>query len=526
MESRHNGLLETGIICSLASRSRLRSSPRTSDLVDMVKDLGKRKKLLDFSTASLARELTMQEWEIFKRIAPREFLNQAWQRENKAIIAPNIIRMIGRFNQISYWVATEVLTKQDRKTQVKIIKKFIKTAYICYHLGNFNSMMEILSGLNNISISRLKDTWRQVPEKYKAYFEELEAVMDNQQNFHRYREQLAKREEAREPTLPYFGLFLRYFTYLDDGNPAYGPDKCINIGAMELRLEHVQKVMKYQSIPYNLSRNVHVQNFLNNLHVVEDEDKLYAMSLASQAPSNAHPDQLAPDKVTASAWVELAVVTYAVAYLVLSIVPLVDVTKTRPLPDVAYWLYGLVSPYCLVNVYGMFAGLHDKRWELVVEGSDDGQTDWRRYGFHFKPSRPSHLPLIVTPPTYWPRLDWHLWIIPLSVQKGNPLPPEWYKAFLAGLLKNTPAVLALVQHNPFTDKPPAYIRTRICEYAFAQRGKGRREGDWWVERDLGVYGGELAYDLDNLWTLGIDVTKHLDLPNKDKSGVTSYKVSM
>jgi hypothetical protein len=34
-------------------------------------------------------------------------------------------------------------------------------------------------------------------------------------------------------------LFLRYFTYLDDGNPAYGPDKCINIGAMELRLEHV-----------------------------------------------------------------------------------------------------------------------------------------------------------------------------------------------------------------------------------------------------------------------------------------------
>jgi hypothetical protein len=47
-----------------------------------------------------------------------------------------------------------------------------------------------------------------------------------------------------------------------------------------------------------------------------------------------------------------------------------------------------------------------------------------------------------------------------------------------------------------------------------------------VERDLGVYGGALAYDLDNLWTLGIDVTKHLDLPNKDKSGVTSYKVSM
>jgi hypothetical protein len=37
---------------------------------------------------------------------------------------------------------------------------------------------------------------------------------------------------------------------------------------------------------------VHAQNFLNNLHVVEDEDMLYAMSLASHAPSNAQPEQL------------------------------------------------------------------------------------------------------------------------------------------------------------------------------------------------------------------------------------------
>jgi hypothetical protein len=224
--------------------------------------------------------------------------------------------------------------------------------------------------------------------------------------------------------------------------------------------------------------------------------------------------------------IEWAVLAYAAGYLLLSIVPLVDVTKTRPLPDEVYQLYGLVAPYCLVNVYGMFAGMHDQRWELVVEGSEDGEAEWKRYGFYFKPSRPSHLPLFVSPPTYWPRLDWHLWIIPLSVQKDNPLPPEWYKAFLTGLLKNTPSITDLIQHNPFVDKPPAYVRTRICEYTFAGPGKAQEEGDWWIERDLGVYGGELAYDLDNLWTLGIDVTKHLNIPNKNTSGITSYKMTM
>jgi hypothetical protein len=66
---------------------------------------------------------------------------------------------------------------------------------------------------------------------------------------------------------------------------------------------------------------------------------------------------------------------------------------------------------------------------------------------------------------------------------------------------------------------------QLCEYRFAPP-QGRAGGDWWLERDLGVYGAELAYDLDNLWTLGIDVTKHLDLPNKNTSGVTSYKLTM
>ncbi len=119
----------------------------------------KRKFLLDFSSNSIAKELTMIEWEIFKEIAPREFLNKAWQRENNKLIAPNIIKMINRFNEVSYWVATEILTK-NKKTQVKVIKKFIKIAYLCLHFGNFNSMMEILSGLNSNSISRLKVTLR------------------------------------------------------------------------------------------------------------------------------------------------------------------------------------------------------------------------------------------------------------------------------------------------------------------------------------------------------------------------------
>jgi hypothetical protein len=112
--------------------------------------------LLDLKSEDIARELTMDEFELYCGVEPREFLGQAWQKERKAELAPNLTRLIERFNKIGYWVATEVLTKHDVKVRVKYIKKFIKIAFRCYECNNFNAIMQILSGLNNSSVKRLK----------------------------------------------------------------------------------------------------------------------------------------------------------------------------------------------------------------------------------------------------------------------------------------------------------------------------------------------------------------------------------
>lgn len=111
---------------------------------------------LEIKSIDIARELTMDEFELYCVVEPREFLGQAWQKDNKMEIAPNLTRLIENFNKIGYWVATEVLTKQDIKVRLKYIKKFIKIAYKCYECNNFNGVMQILSGLNNSSVKRLK----------------------------------------------------------------------------------------------------------------------------------------------------------------------------------------------------------------------------------------------------------------------------------------------------------------------------------------------------------------------------------
>jgi hypothetical protein len=44
--------------------------------------------------------MTLIEWELFKPIAPKEFLSLSWQKEDREIKSPNLLKLISRFNQV------------------------------------------------------------------------------------------------------------------------------------------------------------------------------------------------------------------------------------------------------------------------------------------------------------------------------------------------------------------------------------------------------------------------------------------
>lgn len=50
-----------------------------------------------------------------------------------------------------------------KKQRVKTIEFWIETARECFNVGNFNSLMAIIAGLNMSPISRLKKTVRLPP---------------------------------------------------------------------------------------------------------------------------------------------------------------------------------------------------------------------------------------------------------------------------------------------------------------------------------------------------------------------------
>lgn len=140
----------------------------------------------------------------------------------------------------------------------------------------------------------------------------------------------------------------------------------------------------------------------------------------------------------------------------------------------------IVSPFQIINSYGLFAIMTTSRPEIIIEGSVDGNV-WKEYEFYFKPGNVLSPPCIVAP--YQPRLDWQMWFAALSDYQSNP----WFMSFIRRLLDGSPDVLALLKTNPFPDKPPHYIRALVYDYHFTNYAQQKATGAWWRRVAKGVY---------------------------------------
>jgi hypothetical protein len=136
-----------------------------------------------------------------------------------------------------------------------------------------------------------------------------------------------------------------------------------------------------------------------------------------------------------------------------------------------------LDPFQSMNSYGLFAVMTTQRPEITVEGSDDGET-WKPYGFRWKPGALDRRPRFTTP--HMPRLDWQMWFAALG---GDCRRAPWFLAFEQRLLEGSPAVLGLLAHNPFPDRPPRYLRARLDLYHFTGRGAEA----WWRREEIGVF---------------------------------------
>lgn len=232
--------------------------------------------LMDIHPEELARQLTLIEYDLYKNIKPWECLNQSWAKKDKETRAPNILAMIQRFNQVSNWVATEVVKVESVKQRAKVLQHVIEIAEYCKALNNFNAMMEIISGLQNSAVFRLKLTWGALPNKYNKSYTDMHQIMSREQN---YKNARAFLHNVDPPCIPYLGVYLTDLTFIEDGNPDNLPDNdYINFIKRQKVSQVISEIQQYQNTPYCLEDVQFIRDYLCSVESL-DENTCYQMSL-------------------------------------------------------------------------------------------------------------------------------------------------------------------------------------------------------------------------------------------------------
>lgn len=138
-----------------------------------------------------------------------------------------------------------------------------------------------------------------------------------------------------------------------------------------------------------------------------------------------------------------------------------------------------IAPYRSINGYGLFRVMTTERPEIIIAGSDDGIV-WEPYIFKWKPVQLNNMPGCAIP--HMPRLDWQMWFAALRY-RGQGQFQHWFERFINELKQNNATVTALLEHNPFQQQAPQYIRIQLYLYTYTSPDVYKQTGQFW-EREL------------------------------------------
>ncbi|XP_078223107.1 ras-GEF domain-containing family member 1B isoform X5 [Callithrix jacchus] len=248
---------------------------------------------------TLAQQLTHIELERLNYIGPEEFVQAFVQKDpldnDKSCYSErkktrNLEAYVEWFNRLSYLVATEICMPVKKKHRARMIEYFIDVARECFNIGNFNSLMAIISGMNMSPVSRLKKTWAKVKT---AKFDILEHQMDPSSNFYNYRTALrgaAQRSltahSSREKiVIPFFSLLIKDIYFLNEGCANRLPNGHVNFEKFWELAKQVSEFMTWKQVECPFERDRKILQYLLTVPVFS-EDALYLASYESEGPEN------------------------------------------------------------------------------------------------------------------------------------------------------------------------------------------------------------------------------------------------
>jgi len=231
--------------------------------------------VLQFHPLEFARQITLVQSEMFRKIPYHEFLNNGWMKKEKDKLTPCLLALIHSSQRLFGFVQTSILVEKRVEYRALFLHYFLIVAEEMRKLSNFEGMKAVFSALQSTSIYRLKDSWDSITAEDKEIETKLAGLCDQEKNFSKLREVM---KIAVAPCLPFVGSTLSDLVFTDDGNKQ-GEKTLINWFKIRGIGNLIKEIMIKQAVGYSFKPNEAFLQYYESAPVLDNEDELYDLSL-------------------------------------------------------------------------------------------------------------------------------------------------------------------------------------------------------------------------------------------------------
>uniref|UniRef100_A0A3Q1K7V6 RAS guanyl releasing protein 2 n=1 Tax=Anabas testudineus TaxID=64144 RepID=A0A3Q1K7V6_ANATE len=228
-------------------------------------------------SCELAEHLTYLEYKSFCKILFQDY--HSFVMHGCTVDNPILERFITLFNSVSQWIQLMVLSKPTAPQRAAVISHFIRVAQKLLQLQNFNTLMAVVGGLSNSSISRLKDTQAHISAETNKVFNSLIELVTSCGNYSQYRKRFSECSGFRFPIL---GVHLKDLIAVHVALPDWADKEKtrVNLAKTQQLYTILQELALIQTTPPNTDSNTDLLNLLTvSLDQYHTEEEIYQMSL-------------------------------------------------------------------------------------------------------------------------------------------------------------------------------------------------------------------------------------------------------
>ncbi|KAK4051488.1 Guanine nucleotide exchange factor lte1 [Microbotryomycetes sp. JL221] len=128
------------------------------------------------------------DWETFLKDRRRRKVAAKRSKFDKDDCDTAVQAMIARFNLTANWVASEIVLTLNVDERATLVAKFIRLAFKAYCQSNYQTLTQIMAGLQIPEIEKLRKTWSRVPSWEMRKFKSLQTFVSHEKQFKHLRD--------------------------------------------------------------------------------------------------------------------------------------------------------------------------------------------------------------------------------------------------------------------------------------------------------------------------------------------------